>query len=213
MIKDLRHRGEKNFLATKEQATVIDPDVLVEYSTVETMYLCIEKYCNVYVKDLAKRLSLNERNLTDALATPTLLNPMFGNEKRIVGSGLTSEGQYFKACQNLLRKIQDFLDKNNPILCFALSYNNSSSNSDDEDDDIPQRDNTNYGTKAQEELEEFEHFKWKTCLPTLKETSARCLTGESGQIMVGPVEEKGENLPSGHNLFDYIDIRGRNDFV
>jgi hypothetical protein len=35
---------------------------------------------------------LNDRHLPDALATPTLLNPMFGNEKRIVGSGLMSEG-------------------------------------------------------------------------------------------------------------------------
>jgi hypothetical protein len=38
--------------------------------------------------------------------------------------------------------------------------------------------------------------------------TARCLTGESCEIMVGPVEEKGQNLPSGYNLFDYIDIRG-----
>ncbi len=121
-----------------------------------------------------------------------------------------SKGQYFKAHQNLLHKIQDFLDKNNPIICFALSDNSSSS--DDEDDDIPRRDNTNYG-KAKEELEEFEHFKWNKYLPTLKETSARCLTGESGQIMVGPVEEKGKNLPSGHNLFDYIDIQSRIDLV
>jgi hypothetical protein len=143
MIKDLRHRGEKNVLVTKEQATAIDPDVLVEYSNVETMHPCIEKYCNVCAKDLAERLSLNQRNLPDALATPTLLNPMFGNEKRIVGSGLMSEGQYFKTRQNLLCKIQDFLDKNNPIICFALSDNSSSS--DDEDDDIPRRDNTNYG--------------------------------------------------------------------
>ncbi len=82
MIKDLRHRGEKNVLVTKEQATAIDPDMLAEYSTVEMMHPCIEKYCNVNAKDLAERLSLNQRNLPDALATPTLLNPMFGNEKK-----------------------------------------------------------------------------------------------------------------------------------
>jgi hypothetical protein len=210
MIKDLRHRGEKNVLVTKGQASAIDPDVAAQYSTVERMDPCIEKYCNVYAKDLAERLSLNERNLPDALATPTLLNPMFGSEKRIVGSGLMSEGQYFKSRQNLLRKIQDILDKNNPILWFELSDNSSSS--DDDDDDIPRRDNTNYG-KAKEELEEFERFKRKKYLPTLKETSARCLTGESGEMMVGPVHEKGKNLPTGHNLFDYIDIRGRIDLV
>jgi hypothetical protein len=102
------------------------------------------------------------------------------------------------------------LTKTTPCLFFELSDNSSSS--DDEDDDIPRRDNTNYG-KAKEELEEFERFKRKKYLPTLKETSARCLTGESGEIMVGPVQEKGKNLPSGHNLFDYIDIRGRIDLV
>jgi hypothetical protein len=32
-------------------------------------------------------------------------------------------------------------------------------------------------------------------------------------MMVGPVHEKGKNLPSGHNLFDYIDIQGRIDLV
>jgi hypothetical protein len=85
-----------------------------------------------------------------------------------------SKGQYFKAHQNLLCKIQDILDKNNPILCFELS-DNSSSDDDDDDDDVPRRDNTNYG-KAKEELEEFERFKRKKYLPTLKETSARCLT-------------------------------------
>ena len=73
-----------------------------------------------------------------------------------------SKGQYFKARQNLLCKIQDILDKKNPILCFELSDNSSSS--DDDDDDIPQRDNTNYG-KAKEELEEFERFKRKKVSP------------------------------------------------
>ncbi len=74
------------------------------------------------------------------------------------------------------------------------------------------RDNTNYG-KAREELEEFERFKWKKYLPTFKATSARCLTGDSDEIMVGPVQDKGKNLPSGHNLFDYIDIQRHIDIV
>ena len=70
MIKDLRHRGEKNVLVTREQAGAVHRDVAGEYSTVETMHPCIVKYCNVYAKDLAEHLALNERNLPDALATP-----------------------------------------------------------------------------------------------------------------------------------------------
>ena len=74
------------------------------YNTVEVMHPCIEKYCDVYTKDFADHLSLNDRHLPDALATPSLLNLLFGNEKKMVGSGLMSEGQYFKARQNLLQK-------------------------------------------------------------------------------------------------------------
>ena len=121
-----------------------------------------------------------------------------------------SEGKYFKARQHLLRKMQDIVDKNNPILCYVLSDNSSSS--DDEDEYIPQCDKMNHG-KAHEEQEEFEHFKWKKYLPKLKETTVRCLTGDLCQIIVGPVEEKGKNLPSRHNLFDYRDIQGHIDLI
>jgi hypothetical protein len=55
--------------------------------------------------------------------------------------------------------------------------------------------------------------KHKKYQPTVRETTARCLTGKLCEIMVGPVEEKGNNLPSGHNRFEYIDIRGRIDVV
>jgi hypothetical protein len=113
------------------------------------------------------------------------------------------EGRYFKARQNLLRKMQDNLDKNNPLLCYTLSDDNSSE---------AWRDNMNHG-KTKKELEEFERFKHKRYQPKVREVTARCLTGESRQIMVGPVDQKGKNIPSGHNLFDYIDVRGCIDFV
>ncbi len=113
------------------------------------------------------------------------------------------EGWYFKARQNLLKKMQDSLDKNNPLLCYTLSDNSSSE---------AWHDNMNHG-KAKKELEEFEHFKHKKYQPKIREVTARCLTGESCQIMVGPVNQKGKSIPSGHNLFDYIDVQGCIDFV
>ncbi len=174
------------------------------------MHPYIERYCDVHAKDPADRLSLNDKHLPDALATPTLLNLMFGNKKRIVGSGLMSEGQYFKAQQHLLHKMQDILDKNIPLLCYVLS--NNSSTTDNEDVDIPRHDNMNHG-KAKEEMEEFEYFKHKKYQSKVRDMTARCLTGESCQIMVGPVEEDGKNLPSGHNLLDCIDIQGCIDGV
>ncbi len=70
----------------KKARAKTDPDVLKNYNTVEVMHPYIERYwyCNVYAQDLADHLSLNDRHLPDALATPTLLNPLFGNKKRIV---------------------------------------------------------------------------------------------------------------------------------
>ena len=107
----------------------------------------------------------------------------------IVGSGLMSEGQYFKARQNLLQKMQDILDKNDPFLCYTLyDISSSEGSNDDEDDDIPW-DNMNHG-KSKEELEEIEHFKRKKYQPNVREVTARCLTGELCQIMVGPVDQK-----------------------
>jgi hypothetical protein len=129
----------------------------------------------------------------------------------IVGSGLMSEGQYFKAPQNLLQKMQDILDKNDPFLCYTLYDISSSEGSNyDEDDDIPW-DNMNHG-KSKEELEEIEHFKGKKYQPNVRGVTARCQTGELCQIMVGPVDQKGKNLPLGQNLFDYIDVQGCIDF-
>jgi hypothetical protein len=96
--------------------------------------------------------------------------------------------------------MQDILDKNNPLLCNTLSDSSSSEgSSNDEDDDIPWHDNMNH-SKAKKELEEFEHFKRKKYLPKVREVTARCLTGELCQIMVGPVNQKGKNLSSGHIL-------------
>ncbi len=92
--------------------------------------------------------------------------------------------------------MQDNLDKNNPLLCYTLSDISSSK---------ARRDNMNH-SKAKEELEEFERYKHKKYQPKVREVTARCLTGESCQIMVGPVNQKGKNIPSGHNLFDYIDV-------
>jgi hypothetical protein len=139
---------------------------------------------------------LNDRHLPDALVTPSLLNPLFGNKTRMVESGLMSKGQYFKARQNLLQKMQDILDKNNPLLCYTLSDNSSSEgSSNDKDDDIPRHNNMNHSKAKKEELEEFEYFKSKKYHPKVREVTARCLTGESCQIMVGPVDQKGKIFP------------------
>jgi hypothetical protein len=91
MNKDLRNHGENNVLVKKTRAT-IDPDVLKNYNTVEVMHPYIERCCNVYAQDLTDCLFLNDKHLPVVLATPSLLNSLFGNKKRLVGSGLMSKG-------------------------------------------------------------------------------------------------------------------------
>jgi hypothetical protein len=65
-------------------------------------------------------LSLNERNLPDALATPTLLNPMFGSKKRIVGSGLMSKDSTSRRVRTSFVKFKTSSTKTIPS--FALNY-------------------------------------------------------------------------------------------
>jgi hypothetical protein len=66
--------------------------------------------------------------------------------------------------------------------------------------------------RAEEELKRFELFKLFKYIPQLKYN--RMLFGKSDngsefEIGVGPVVQRGQNLPSGKNLADYIDKKGR----
>ena len=57
----------------------------------------IEKYRMLYAKDLSQHVGLNENHLPNALTFSVLLNPMFGLEQRIVGSGLLTKEQFYRA--------------------------------------------------------------------------------------------------------------------
>jgi hypothetical protein len=91
---DLRKRGEKTVLVKKASSTLSAQ--LEKKFKIEVMDLTIEKYRMVYAQDLAKRVCLND-NLPNALTFSVLLNPLFGLQQRIVGSGLLTEGQYTNA--------------------------------------------------------------------------------------------------------------------
>ena len=73
-----------------------------EYAKVEDTEPAIVKYCDIYTEDLSESLGFNETHLPNVVSFPTLLNPMFGNEKLIVGSGLTTDLQYERAKGELL---------------------------------------------------------------------------------------------------------------
>jgi hypothetical protein len=57
----------------------------------------IEKYRVLYAEDLVRRIGLNAKHLPNALTFSVLLNPMFGLEQRIIGSGLLTKEQFYKA--------------------------------------------------------------------------------------------------------------------
>jgi hypothetical protein len=171
------------------------------------MHPTIKIYRDVYAKDLEERLDLNSTKLPPALAVSTLLNPMFGLMSKIVVSVLMKdETQYNMARSSVIRIMQDVLDD---VVTVAIDSSSSDSNDDSSEDDdcLPSAENSNYN-KAINEFREFEDYKQKKYLPTLKK-SEQCLKGEfngrAKELWVCAVSERGKDLPSGKNISSYID--------
>jgi hypothetical protein len=83
---DLRNHGQRTILVKCGSAIVSDA-VARDYSQVIDPNPMIIKYCDAYADDLEARLKLTEDKLPPALSVSTLLNPLFGLEAKIVGSG------------------------------------------------------------------------------------------------------------------------------
>jgi hypothetical protein len=81
----------------KEGALVDSDNDESNYVRIETMHPSIENYRSLYAEDLSQRLGLNETRLKPELTFSVLLNPLFGLEKRIVGAGLLTSTQYYRA--------------------------------------------------------------------------------------------------------------------
>ena len=54
----------------------------------------IKKYCDLYTKDLAKRVGLDDRFLSPIFTPHVFLNPMFGLKKRVVDSVILTYYKY-----------------------------------------------------------------------------------------------------------------------
>lgn len=94
--KDLRDRGDKTVLLRKSGVDVSE-DEAKNYSSVEDMEPLVEQYCELYTEDLARRVGMEAKFLSPAFTKQVLLNPMFGFESYVVGSGLLSARQYTRA--------------------------------------------------------------------------------------------------------------------
>lgn len=217
---DLRQRGEKTVFvydSDRYEAPAEDD----EYSSSVVMHAHIKTLLEEYANDLEKRLGVGSdvTRLPVALAVSALLNPMFGLEPLIVGSGLMSETQYHNARNTLLRMMQDYFDaKEQP------SWSGADSDSEDSRDGImASTENVNY-TKALAELELFEKHKKVKYHPEFESTSDYAVLRGSVEddnynqversISIGcNVTVRGKDLPSKKNLADYIDFNGRFDVL
>jgi hypothetical protein len=182
---------------------------------------CVSTYRSEYVKDLTKRLGLDKNILPPAYGVSTLLNPLFGSKKLIVGCCLMTEAQYDNARKALLSRIQDIYESFEPTV---VEFDEDSVNSLDEDVSIAENNNHR---KAEDELKTFEWYKKQKFQPILSTTMllsgvdgdstiTRVAAVQPGKLIklgVGSVSARRQDLPSGKNLADYIDKDHRMDIL
>jgi hypothetical protein len=116
----------------------------------------------------------------------------------------------------LIHAMQDYLDAKHPTLC-ADSDDENSNDSGSNDGYHVEKTNSNYN-RAEEEFNTFESFKRNKYRPKWARVNSEILSGighngKMQEIIVGPVEENGKDLPSGKNLGDYINEKGRMDVL
>jgi hypothetical protein len=118
----------------------------------------------------------------------------------------------------LIHAMQDCLDADakHPTLC-ADSDDKNSNGSGSNDGYHVEKTNSNYN-RAEEEFNTFESFKCNKYRPKWARVNSEILSGighngKMQEIIVGPVEENGKDLPSGKNLGDYINEKGRMDVL
>ena len=137
---------------------------------------------------------------------------MFGLKPVITGSKLMNEQQYNHAREDVVCPIQTELDRRNPV---GFNAGNGS-DSENSLDGIQVDDENDNRRLAEREMRRLEQYKMQKYLPRLKMTHSLGNKDSKGrwiEIGVGPVEKRGENLPSGNNISDYLDAKGRMDLL
>ena len=115
--------------------------------------------------------------------------------------------------------MQDYLDAKHPTLCVDSDDDDENSNDSSSNDGYHvEKTNSNYN-RAEEEFNTFESFKHNKYRPKWARVNSEILSsigqhnGNMQEIIVGPVEENRKDLPSGKNLGDYINEKGRMDVL
>ena len=97
------------------------------------------------------------------------------------------------------------------------SNDGNSKNRGSNDAYLVEKTNSNYN-RAEEKFNTFESFKCNKYRPKRVRVNSEILSGigQNGnmqEIIVGPVEENGKDLPSGKKLGDYVNEKGRMDVL
>ncbi len=113
--------------------------------------------------------------------------------------------------------MQDYLDAKHPTLCVDSYDQNTSNDSGSNDGYLAEKTNCDYN-RAEEEFNTFKSFKRNKYSPKWVKAKSEILSGiglnsNMEEIIVGPVEENGKNLPLGTNLVDYVNEKGRMDVL
>lgn len=198
-------RKAKSVKVHKHGAIISDADK-TKYDSVIEMHDTIEVYRDAYASDLARRLEVDKRRLPKAYTFMALLNPMFGLEPSITGSGLMTKPQYDHARESLLRAMQDEFDSKSPYIIPDSGSENSLDGSIKDGFE-----NDNYRI-AEKELRDFELYKIQKYLPKFKYDHKISGINAKGRVVTlgyGPVREFGANLPDGRNYKQYLDEKGR----
>jgi hypothetical protein len=116
----------------------------------------------------------------------------------------------------LIQEMQDYLDARHPSLCVDSDEGNSNDSSST-DGYLAEKTNCSYN-RAEEEFNTFESFKLNKYRPKWVRAKSEILSGiglngDMEEIIVGPVEDNGKDLPLGKNLGDYVNEKGRVDML
>jgi hypothetical protein len=119
----------------------------------------------------------------------------------------------------IIQEMQNYLDAKHPSLCLDSNGDNSGDDSSGSTDNrfVLEKTNCNYN-RAEEEFNNYESFKRNKYRPKWVRDKSEILygmgrNGELEEIIVGPVQENGKDLPSGKNFGTYLNEKGRMDVL
>ncbi|KAL7474700.1 hypothetical protein ACHAW6_003558 [Cyclotella cf. meneghiniana] len=126
MLSDLRSR-KANAICVLQEGATLSIEETAKYDEVVEMHKLIATYRDEYANDLSRRLEVDKHRLPLSYTFMALLNPMFGLEPLITGSGLMNRTQHSHAREALLRSMQDEFDAKASVLLIPSDSGNSNS--------------------------------------------------------------------------------------